>query len=452
MTQPTAFFSKKVLLPEGLQPAFILIENGKIAQVTSNKNDLPDGCPIEDIGGHIILPGLMDPHVHINEPGRTEWEGFETATKAAASGGITTLVDMPLNATPVTTTIEGFQKKLGAAEGKLRVDCGFWGGVVPGNAKDMEPLIKAGVLGFKTFLTHSGIDDFPNATEQDLRLVMPTLAKYQLPLLVHAELETSKPENKLEQDPKSYQNYLASRPDSWEIDAIKMMIQLAKEFDSPVHIVHLSSAKALPILEQAKNEGLKITVETCPQYLLFTAEEIPDGDTRFKCAPPIRSAKNREELWKALQNGLIDFIATDHSPCTPNLKLLEDGNFMKAWGGIASLGLILPTLWTECKRREIPITDLAKWLCTGPAQLAGLAHQKGKIAPGRDADLAIWDPDPTWEIEPESLYFRHPLSPYLGRKVTGKVKKTLLRGSLIFEEGTPLDEPQGKPLLRSDHV
>src|SRR5713101_5288383 len=327
---------ERVVTPEAAGPASIHIRNGLIVAI-ARRDEVPEECPVYDAGQSVVMPGLVDTHVHINEPGRTEWEGFETGTRAAAAGGITTLVDMPLNSSPVTTTVDAFRQKLDAAKGKLWVDCGFYAGLIPGNSQHIEPLIEAGVLGVKAFLIHSGIDEFPNATEQDLRASMPIIAKHNVPLLVHCELlNDSLPQSAIPaspdmsrqsggSNPQSYGNYLASRPRRWETDAVELMIRLCREYMCETHIVHLSSADVVPALEQARRSGLPLTVETCPHYLYFTAEEISDGDTRFKCAPPVREHENKERLWKALREGVIDFIASDHSPSTPALKCLESG-------------------------------------------------------------------------------------------------------------------------------
>ncbi len=337
--------------------------------------------------------------MHVNEPGRTEWEGFTTATRAAAAGGVTTLVDMPLNCIPVTTTGAALETKRAACANQLAVDVGFWGGVIPGNAGDLPGLARAGVLGCKAFLIHSGIDEFPNASEGDLRRAMPVLRGLGLPLLAHAELDVgaAAPDGHAHADahgdPRSYDAYLASRPRAWEDAAIRLLIALCRETGCAVHIVHLSSASSLPALRAAKDEGLPITVETCPHYLCFEAEAIPDGATHFKCAPPIREHENREALWRALGDGTIDLVISDHSPCTPALKVPERGDFQQAWGGIASLQLGLAAVWTEARRRGHGLADIAAWMSERPARLAGLAARKGRIAPGLDADLVVWDPD-----------------------------------------------------------
>jgi allantoinase len=446
-----ALTSRRVITPSGTRPATIVISGETIVDVLSPDELLPVGCEVEDVGDRFVLPGLIDTHVHINEPGRTEWEGFDTATQAAAAGGITTLVDMPLNSSPVTTTADALALKLQAAEGKLRVDCGFYGGVVAGVRDELEPLIAAGVLGFKAFLCHSGIDEFPNATESDLRAVMPALARSGLPLLVHAELTgpVVSPEPATIDEARSYARYLASRPAAWEHDAIRLLIALCREFGCRVHIVHLSSADALPMIAQAREEGLPLTVETCPHYLTFVSEEIPDGDTRFKCAPPMRERANCARLWEGLRNGLIDTIGTDHSPAPPELKHLNTGDLARAWGGIASLQLALPAVWTEARQRGFSLNDLTAWMSTRPAKLVGISDRKGAIAPGRNADLVVFDPDAKWTVDAAALHHRHPVSPYDGRTLVGRVETTYLRGGKVYEAGGFVGSAQGRPLYNN---
>lgn len=435
----TAIKSNRILTPDGFMQGVVLIKQGKIVEVTQELNN--GQIPVEDVGELIVMPGIIDPHVHINEPGRTGWEGFDTATKAALAGGITSLVEMPLNASPVTTTVDAFDKKINAAQGKLHVHCGFWGGIIPGNEKEIEPLIKKGVLGFKAFLTHSGIDEFPNVVEDDLRKAMPLIAKYDLPLLVHCEISDNLP--RAGGNPRLYQNYLSSRPKQWENDAIALMIRLCEEFNCRTHIVHLSSADAVKEIAKAKEKGLPLTVETAQHYLYFSAEDTGDGQTSFKCAPPIRERENRERLWAALKGGVIDFVATDHSPAPPQMKETDSGDFMKAWGGIASLQFALPVLWTAAKQRECALTDLLKWLCLNPARLAGLHQRKGKIAPGYDADLVIWDPAETFTVTETMIQHKHKLTPYLGQSLSGVVKQTWLNGQKAFGGGKFLNLNKG---------
>jgi allantoinase len=420
--------STRVVLPEGVRPASVLFEAGRIVAIEPRPRALPQ---LEDVGDLVISPGLVDCHVHINEPGRAEWEGFQTATKAAAAGGVTTLIDMPLNSLPVTTNAAALAQKLAASQGKRFVDVGFWGGVVPDNVRELEGLARAGVLGCKAFLVHSGIDEFPNSEEADLRRALPVLRDLGLPLLAHAELDLGAPQP--HPDPRVYSGYLASRPNAWEDEAIKLLVRLCRETRCPVHIVHLSSASSIETLRRAKDEGLPISAETCPHYLCFAAEAIPDGATQFKCAPPIREQDNRERLWQALFEGVIDFVITDHSPCAPALKLPEQGDFMAAWGGIASLQLGLSAIWSEARRRGGTLAQLAQWMSAAPARFAGLHARKGRIAVGCDADLLVWDPEQSFEVVPERLLFRHKVSPYLGMRLTGIPAKTLLRGQLVYD-------------------
>ncbi len=449
-----AIISNRVITPVGIKKAVVLINDGKIAGVA---DELPGGdFPVTDVGDHVLMPGIVDPHVHINEPGRTEWEGFDTATRAALAGGITSLVEMPLNASPVTTTAMAYDKKLKAVKGngqtgtvrpfpgKLHTNCGFWGGVIPGNENDIEPLIEKGVLGFKAFLTHSGIDEFPNVTEDDLRKVMPVISKHGLPLLVHCELSGNQPPESRIQN-RSYSNYLASRPKKWEDDAIALMIRLCEEFNCRTHIVHLSSADPAEQIMKAKHRGLPLTVETCQHYLYFTAEDIPDGRTEFKCAPPIRERANNERIWQALKEGIIDFVATDHSPAPPEMKELVSGDFMKAWGGISSLQFALPVLWTAANRHGVDLSDIAKWLCENPAKLPQL-KTKGKIEKGYDADLIVWNPEEKIMVKENMILHRHKITPYLGEELSGVVKQTWLNGEKVFDEGKFLHLNKGRVL------
>lgn len=435
-------YSKNVLAHDGRRACVIAIEDGKITALL-DPADVPAGSVI-DYGELMISPGLIDPHVHINEPGRTEWEGFETATRAAAAGGVTTLVDMPLNSSPVTTTPEALRSKISAAEGKLHVDCGFHAGVVPSNAQSLQPLLEEGVRGVKAFLVHSGIDDFPEVAEEDLRTAMPAIARAGLPLLVHAELAGPAVHP---QATRKYGEYLASRPRQWEDDAIAMMIALCKEFGCRVHIVHLSSSNSIAQLRDARNAGLPISVETCPHYLFFAAEDIPDGATDFKCAPPVRERSNNELLWQALEEGVIDMIASDHSPCPPAMKNAEAGDFMSAWGGVASLQFGLSIIWTLCRRRGISPEQMSKWMSEKTAQLAGLEGRKGLIAPGYDADLVVWNPDKSFVVNESIIHHRHKITPYTGQELTGQVHATWIRGQKVYEEGV-FAAPAGKILLR----
>jgi len=439
-----ALRSRRVVLPDGVREAIVVVEGERIAAVLAADAAVP-AVPVEHLGDLVISPGVIDAHVHINEPGRTDWEGFETATRAAAAGGVTTLVDMPLNGSPVTTSPAALAEKQTAAAGKCFVDTAFYGGLVPGNADRMQPLIDAGVAGVKAFLCHSGLDEFPNATEADLRAAMPVLARNKVPLLVHAELVSSAPAMT---DVRSYARYVASRPVEWELDAIELLIRLCRETRCPVQIVHLAAAEALPLLAAARREGLPITVETCPHYLFFDATNIADGDTRFKCAPPIRPGE-AARLWQGLTDETIDTIGSDHSPCPPEMKRLDTGDFTRAWGGIASLQLTLPVVWTLCSRNGGDyLSRLAKWLSGAPARLIGMDQRKGRIAAGYDADLAVWDAEAKWTVRGEHLHHRHKLTPYDGAELTGLVRRTYVRGNLVFQDGAHIGPASGELLQR----
>jgi allantoinase len=449
-----AFRSTRVLTPDGLAPAILLVEDGRIAAFRAWSN-APAGSQLRDLGDSVIMPGLVDSHVHINEPGRTEWEGFETATQAAAAGGVTSLVDMPLNCIPETIDLLALEAKRTAAKNKAWVDWAAWGGVVRGNSDALRPLARAGIPGFKCFLIHSGIDGFAWVDEANLRLALAQLRGTGLPLLVHAELAgpvdaATQKLNASDADWRKYSTYLASRPDAAEVEAIALLIRLAEEFATPIHIVHLASARALPLLADARKRGLLVTVETCVQYLWFAAEEIPDGATEFKCAPPIRGAGNRDALWNGLNEGIIDMVTTDHSPCPPAMKRREEGRWDLAWGGISSLGLALPVFWTAMSRRGIKIERLAQWMAAAPARLAGLASRKGSLAAGADADFLVFDPAAEWTVTPEHLHFRHKLSPYLGAKLQGRVLETWLRGEPVLQGGVFSAEARGRELVRHE--
>ena len=422
--------SRRVVLPDGMRPAAIRVRDGVI--VGTEAYDTASG---DDYGELVIMPGLVDTHVHINEPGRTEWEGFATATEAAAAGGVTTLIEMPLNSIPATVCVKAYEEKVAAAEGKCRVDVGFWGGVIPGNEDEIGALWEAGCFGFKCFLSPSGVEEFPNVTEAVLLLAMPEIAARGGVLLAHAEdpAELRSPVG----DSRSYEAYLASRPRRAEDAAIELLIRLSRETKCCVHIVHLSSSDSLPQLRPARAAGAPITIETCPHYLTFDAERIADGATEFKCAPPIREAENRERLWNALMNGEIDLVASDHSPCPPAMKKKETGDFFAAWGGIASLELGLAAVWTEARRHGAGIEDVARWMSYRPAQLAGLGGRKGALAVGYDADIVVWEPEAEFTVEASRLHQRHKLTPYAGRKLSGVVQKTILRGADVAAESCP---------------
>lgn len=439
-----AFISQQVVTRPRIGPAAILVEGGQIRSVVP-PDKAPASIETHDFGDAAILPGLVDSHVHINDPGRADWEGFETATRAAAAGGYTLLVDMPLNCVPATSSAGGLQAKRDAAQGRCRIDWAAWGGVVHDNQNEITALAAAGVRGFKCFLVHPGIDSFTMVTEQQLTAALPHVARTGLPLLAHAELphpiykatETLEPA-----DFRRYETYLRSRPDEAELSAIRLLLSLCRQHRFRLHIVHLSTSQALSELRAARSEGLPVSVETCPHYLHFESETIADGATLHKCAPPIRSRKNREELWQGLRDGIIDLIATDHSPCPPEMK--REGNFKTAWGGIASLSVALPVIWTEASSRGFSLLDIAHWMAEGPARLAGCHLHKGRIAAGYDADFVVFDPHSEFVVEKDRLHYRHPVSPYLGEKLRGVVKSTYLRGSPVFADGEFPGNPIGR--------
>jgi allantoinase len=449
MTQ-RAFISKRVVTPEGVHAAAVLVEGERIRAVVPI-GEVPVDVERRDFDNAAILPGLVDSHVHINEPGRTEWEGFETATRAAAAGGYTMLVDMPLNCLPATTSVAALEAKRAAAREKCCVDWAGWGGVVSDNQDEIDALAAAGVLGFKCFLIHPGIDGFTMVTEHQLREALPHVVSTGLSLLVHAELSgpVDQATRALEgADWRRYATYLKSRPDEAELCAIRLLISLCREFRFRLHVVHLSTWHGLALLRVAKGEGLPVSVETCPHYLHFAAEEIPDGATLCKCAPPIRSAKNREKLWQGLREGVIDLVATDHSPCPPKMKKLDAGNFKTAWGGISSLSVALPLMWTEAQKRGFALTDLARWMAEGPARLAGCDSRKGRIAAGWDADLVVFDPEVEFPVTRERLHQRHALSAYMSERLRGVVKATYVRGKAVFEDGKFAGGPSGREFKR----
>jgi len=439
-----------VVTEGGVAPAAVVIQGETIADVTG-PDSIPSDMPLVDLGSCVLMPGLVDCHVHLNDPGHADWEGFPDGTRAAAAGGVTTLVDMPLNSVPVTTDRGALEKKIEAARGRLWVDCGLWGGLVPENGDRISDLVEGGVLGIKAFLVPSGLDAFGAVAEAELRSAMLQLAARRVPLLVHAELACGCGGVKAPGSASSYPRYLASRPATWEEAAIALVIRLVRETSCAAHVVHLSAASALDLIHRARNEGLPVTVETCPHYLAISAEDIAEGNTLLKCAPPIREGENRDRLWRGLADGTIDFIVSDHSPCPPQRKCFAAGDFIEAWGGISSLGLALPLVWTEARRRGHGLEDLAQWLSGGPAQLAGLADRKGAIAAGRDADFVAWDPERRFRVTPEDLHTRHRVSPYLGRELEGMVLSTWLRGQRAFQrEGDSFSVPRGQLLLGRD--
>lgn len=428
--------SSRVVMPEGVRRAWLHVVGETIAAVSTER---PAGLPVEDWGDHVVMPGVIDLHVHVNEPGRTSWEGFATATRAAAAGGITTLVDMPLNCIPSTNDPEAVELKVRAAQGQLRVDVGLWGGAVPDNVHQLAPLWERGVLGFKCFLSHPGTAEFVNLGPDDLPRAMAEIARLDGVLLVHAE----DPEHLREPDgdPDRYATYLATRPPEAELEAIRRVVEGARATGCRVHIVHLSTAEALPFIAEARQD-VALTVETCPHYLTFAAEDIPDGAVEYKCAPPIRSRDNREKLWQALQDGLIDTIGTDHSPSPPELK---QGHFLEAWGGISCLELLLPAVWTEGRKRGATLEDLARWLGSNPATVAGLPG--GHLSPGLPANLVVWSPEASFTVG--DLQHRHPDTPFAGRTLEGVVEATYLRGHKVYDRGSFPDPPRGRLVWRS---
>jgi allantoinase len=443
-----AFLSRRVVTPEGIRPAAVLVQ-GEVIRDVVTVNQVPPEAKLINFGDAAILPGLIDAHVHINDPGRTEWEGFETATRAAAAGGFTCVLDMPLNCVPATTGVAALKAKRAAAKGRCWVDWAVWGGVVADNQQDITKLAGAGVRGFKCFLVHPGIDEFTMVTEEQLRETLPYVAETGLPLLVHAELPDcidAATKNLQKANWTKYSTYLQSRPAESEVSAIKLLISLCRDYEFSLHIVHLSASHALPALRAARLEGLPVSVETCPHYLHFQAEVISRGATQFKCAPPIRAAENREGLWSALKDRTIDLVATDHSPCPPEMKRFAEGSFRTAWGGVPSLSVALPVMYTEARARGFSLTDIACWMAEAPAKLVGCQLQKGKIATGYDADLVVFNEASEFLVTRERLHYRHTFSPYLGEKLKGEVKATYVRGRLVFEDNAFHGKPDGREL------
>jgi allantoinase len=436
--------STRVITPEGTRAASVAVAAGKITAVLPYDAEVPAGARLEDFGDDVVLPGLVDTHVHVNDPGRTEWEGFWTATRAAAAGGITTLLDMPLNSLPPTTTVGNLRTKQDVARPKAHVDTGFWGGAIPSNVKDLRPLYDAGVFGFKCFLSPSGVEEFPELDQEQLARSMAEIAGFGGLLIVHAEDPHQLAAAPQRPGPQ-YANFLASRPRDAENTAIEGLIAHARRQGARVHVLHLSSSDALPLIAAAKREGVEITVESCPHFLTLKAEEVPDGATEFKCCPPIREAENQDALWEGLADGTIDCIVSDHSPCTTDLKTPD---FASAWGGISSLQLGLPAIWTEARKRGRTLEDVVRWMSAAPARLAGL-DQKGAIEAGRDADFAVLAPDETFTVDPAELHHRNQVTAYAGKTLHGVVRSTWLRGKRIVENGT-LAEPTGRLLERNN--
>jgi allantoinase len=441
-----AFLSNRIVTPEGTRPGALLIEGEEIRAIC-NHSEIPSDATIHDHTHHAILPGLVDTHVHINEPGRTEWEGFRTATRAGAAGGYTTLVDMPLNCLPETTTVAALEQKRTAAQDKCFIDWAPWGGAVADNQSHILPLARAGVLGYKCFLIYPGCDGLTMIDQQQLEAALPHIAESGLPLLVHAELAgpiDAVAPSLMNKDWRRYETYLASRPDEAELQAIRLMIRLCRQYKFHLHIVHLSTAQALDDLQKARAEGIPITVETCPHYLHFTAEQIPNGSTLHKCAPPIRARANREQLWQALRDNIIDMIVTDHSPCPLEMKRADTGRFDQAWGGIASLSLALSIIHTEAHKRGFTLDHIARWMSQAPASLAGLSHKTGTLAPNREANFIIFDTESTFTVTSEKLHYRHPVSPYLNETLRGEVQSTWLRGEPVYHHSNFAETPRGR--------
>lgn len=443
-----ALSSRRVAGPDGLRPATVLIADGRVVDVV-DPADAPRGH--EDLGDLVILPGLVDSHVHVNDPGRAHWEGFDSATRAAALGGVTTIVDMPLNCLPPTTSASALRTKLDATEGRIHVDVGFWGGIVPGTEDHVAELHGAGVSGFKVFTCDSGVAEYGSFAPGRLVEVLSRTAPLRIPLLVHAEdpdvLAAAGPSTG--SDPRAYRTWLDSRPAAAEDAAVAALLDAVRATGGRAHVLHLSSPEAAAAIGRAKHDGLPVTAETCPHYLTIAAEQIPDGATDHKCAPPIRSRADQDRLWTALRDGRIDAVVSDHSPCPAADKRLDTGDFMAAWGGISSLQLGLPVMWSAARTRGIDLMDLVGWMSTAPARLAGLTR-KGHLRPGADADLVVFDPDATWTVDPARLAHRHAVTPYAGRRLTGRVRRTYLRGRLIARDDALTVAATGAPLRRDE--
>lgn len=441
-----ALHSSRVVTPGGIREATVSWEGQRIVAVEAGRV-VREGVEFESVGARLIMPGVIDPHVHINEPGRTEWEGFDTATAAAAAGGVTTLVDMPLNSSPVTTTPAALAAKRAAAAGRARVHLGFHGGVVPTNCEALEPLLEAGVMGIKAFLAHSGIDEFPNVEEGHLRRALPALLKHDALLLVHCELPSPHAgQQALQSAPRSHAAWLASRPPEWEERAVALVLRLAEESGLRVHVVHVAAAGALEAIAAAQSRGVRVTAETCPHYLAFCAEDIVDGAVQFKCAPPIRERMHRERLWLAVASGVLSVVASDHSPAPPDLKQVTSGDFARAWGGISGLQFGLRATWTGARARGISLETLAARLCSGPADLLGLAD-RGRLVAGAIADLVVWDPEAEAHVTEDEVLHRHRLTPYVGCTLAGRIERTWVAGGLAYAHGRVTGSSHGRLLI-----
>jgi len=440
-------YSNRCWIDERFIEATLHISKGKILEIYPKKY-YQDNLEFLDYYDSIVMPGIIDAHVHINEPGRTDWEGFDSATKAAALGGVTTLIEMPLNANPVTTNINAFEIKKQATKDKLHVNCGFYGGVIPGNEKDIGPLIKAGVFGIKGFLTHSGIDEFPNVTKDDLEKIAPILAKNDVPLLLHCEFGEEK--NIPQVKPKSYRAYLASRPTEWELNALKITQDIQEKYSLKTHIVHLSAAKGLQSINYRKKYTKKLTVETCPHYLYFNAENIPDASPIYKCAPPIREKENNDALWEGLLNNEFDFLASDHSPAPPEIKKLDEGDLFKAWGGIAGLQFILPVVWTAGQKKGLSLEKLIPLLTENPAKFLGLNHKKGLLKKGFDADIIVWNDSKEFTVTKNIIAHKHKATPYLDHSLKGKIIHTFVKGVQVVKNEALNTLNMGELLLKTN--
>lgn len=427
------FRARRLISPEGERSGSVGVRDGRIAAVQAFDAPAEADQVVQLADDEVLLPGMVDTHVHVNDPGRAEWEGFATATAAAAEGGITTFVDMPLNSLPPTISAEALRIKRAAAEGRVRTDVGFWGGAVHGSLGTLRELHDAGTFGFKSFLLHSGVDEFPPLDSDELAEAVRFVAEQDALLIVHAEDSEA-----IEESPSAhgerYRDFLASRPRGAENVAIARLIELARRYDARVHVLHLASSDALPMLASARADGVRVTAETCPHYLSFAAEEVPDGATQFKACPPIREADNRELLWQGLADGLIDCVVSDHSPCTPDLKRFDTGDFGIAWGGVSSLQLGLSAVWTQARVRGHELSDVVRWMSRAPADLVGL-QRKGAIVSGRDADLCVFAPDDAFVVDAAQLQHRNAITPYHGRPLAGVVRATWLRGKKIAGPG-----------------